>query len=136
MIDFAIAETAGDDLWADHASERVSKQLESLSAADWEALSLELATRRLVVQERIAQLLGQCDVVQAAEILLRMAASKDRELALAARESLREMRFQLVTSGACRLSSRGMLAPEAVACVSINEILDVIEHRPIMTLNP
>lgn len=130
MIDLATVETAGDDFWADHESERVSKQLKSYSAADWNALSLELPMRAAVFQERIAQLLGQCNFVQAAEILLRMAASKDRELALTARESLREMGFQLVVSGASRLSSQGVLAPDVVACASINEILDVIEHRP------
>ncbi|MDM5181133.1 hypothetical protein PO883_28530 [Massilia sp. DJPM01] len=129
MIDFATVEMAGDDFWADHESEIVSKQLECFSAADWDALSFELGTRGVVFQERIAQLLGERDIGQAADILLPMAASKDRELALTARESLRGMSFQVVASGACRLSAQGKLATEVIACESINEILDAIEHR-------
>jgi hypothetical protein len=130
MINFEQIEIAGDDFWSDYESEIVMEKMAHFSAADWRALGSELAIRGAVCRERIAQLLGNFDVTEAANILLPLAASKDREIALTARESLRGMSFQVVTASARSLASQAKLVMRAIDCRSTNEILDAIEYRP------
>lgn len=133
MIDFDLVEKASDDLWSDHESQDYSAKLARFSAADWDMLVSELPSMKAVVQERIAQILGEFNVEPAADLLLSFAGSKNREIALTARESLRGMNLKVVVTSAKRLVSRKQLILlREVEYKSINEILDAIEAKPVL----
>jgi len=133
MIDYDLVEKASDDLWSDHESQVYSSKLARFSAVDWEMLASELSSKQAVVQERIAQILGELNVEPAADLLLSLAGSKNREIALTARESLRGMNLKVVVTSAKRLVSRKQLILlREVEYKSINEILDAIEAKPVL----
>jgi len=130
MIDFERVKLAGDDLWSDHELVIWSERIASFTETEWQALTRELGAQESIVQERIAQILSDFDHEQAADILLPLAASADREVALTARESLRCMHLKVVAASARRLSSIGQLdVGRVVEFSSINAILDAIEYR-------
>jgi hypothetical protein len=132
MIDFEFVEIAGDDLWSDHESEVVSEQIARFTAVEWHAFATELASRGPIVQERVAQILGDLDVEPAADVLLPLAASENREVALTAREALRGMSLPVVVASAKRIASEGhLVATKLIEYKSINEILDAIEAKPV-----
>jgi hypothetical protein len=132
MIDFELVRVAGDDFWSDHELQVVSNQIARFTVAEWHALASRLASQEALVQERLAQILGNFDVELAADILLPLAATQNRDVALTAREALRGMSLHVVVASAKRLASKGCLvAKSALEYKSINEILDAIEAKPL-----
>jgi hypothetical protein len=130
MINFTLIADAGDDLWSDHESQQVSAQIARFTTEEWRSLASAIATQGVVARTRIAQMLGDFNLESAADVLLPLAASCDREVALTARESLREMSFHVVAASAKRLAAEGKLAKaRQTAFRSINEILDFIEPK-------
>ena len=131
MIDFRQIEFSGDDFWSDHEAQVVSQQIARFTVSEWRTLGYELTSQASLVQERVSQLLGEFNVESAARILLLLAASEDREVALTAREALRGMSPPVVITSAKRLVFDGQLVAERlIEYKSINQILDEIEVKP------
>jgi hypothetical protein len=132
MIDFAHIGSVGGDLWFDHEVQIVAAQIALFTPDNWATLATELGSQTLIVQDRVAQILGDFNVEPAADILLFLAAANDREIALTAREALRGLSFQVVAASAKRLTASGQpAAASSLKYKSINAILDAIEARSL-----
>ena len=130
MIDLKRIELAPVDYWYDLDYLEVRRLVDTMSADEWRALEDVVPTQGSLVQERIAYVLNDVEHPPGVRILLRMCASADRDAALAARESLRQLPPALVHETAEELFPRGTPLHAAIAASrSTNAILDLPEFR-------
>jgi hypothetical protein len=130
--DLAFIANVPDDAWYDDQASLVRAMLSHFTVDQWSELEHRCLTLGLVIQERLAYVLGDAELVPEARILLRLTRSQDRQVSLTARESLRAMGFTTVHAAATSAGTlEPALHPVITLCNSTNEILDAIERASV-----
>lgn len=126
MIDLGFIEDVTVDYWYDVGCLLSRRTLERFSEPEWTQLAHAWPTQSEVWQERLAYIVGEGGTVREAELLLSMYYLANKNIALSAAESLRQMPFPMVRQAAIGVAAKSRFeASAACDCITTNQILDV-----------
>ena len=119
MFDLSFIDTSSTDCWYDDGCVISQRSMQAFDDRQWNYLADHWQMQSEQWQERLAYILG--GNAREAGILLAMCRANSNEVRMTARESLRDMPFDVVLEALCAFTGTSSRAIQG--CASVNDVL-------------